>query len=579
MRRAASIIAAFVALAAAGAAFVPMPKPAPSPGPVSVPAAPALPAPSATSTPEWTAEGYRAARLAAEDVSDEISLFAVGDLMPGRGVERAKSRREAGWLLGGVAAAVRAADIAVANLEAPIVAGAQVPDDSLRLRADPGIEQEIADAGFDLLTLANNHALDAGPAGLRSTRALIEGQGMLHAGAGEDEAEARAPRTLVRNGLRVSFLSYADPAFTRAADRARPDRPGIAFMDAASVGADIASASGSDLVIVIMHAGIEYEDAPNTRQRDFARAAIDGGADLVIGHHPHVVQPAESYKGKPIIYSLGNFVFDQGWSQDASRGLAADIRLGKEGVRAIYWRPLAIAPSGRPEFAAGEAADAVIARVGPLAAETDAFVPSASGYAPAKIRSAAFARRPRGDISAVREADLDGDGIPERLRLERGNLVIERGGAVIWSSPEGWWIDDFAVGDLTRDGRPDLSFSVWKSGDYGTSRPFWVTEEDLDVRNHFFVYRLDDDGLMPVWQSSNLAAPNCAIAAADADGDGLQELIVAEGSYDERPDCRAQHLAVWSWGGWGFSNLWRQEIADFEGFDVLPGPSGALIAH
>lgn len=577
MKRAAIIIAAVVALAATGAAFLISPEPAPSPGPVSVPTPTPLPTPSATTTPEWTIEGYRAARLAMEDASDEVSLFFVGDLMPGRGVERAKARHEAGWLLGGVAEAVRAADIAVANLEAPIVTGPQVPDDTMRLRADPGIEREIAAAGFDLLTLANNHALDAGPAGLRSTRALIEGQGMLHVGAGEDETVARAGRTIVKNGLKISFFSYVDPAFTRAGDRARSDRPGVAFMDAKTVGQDVASASASDVVVVIMHAGVEYAGEPNAKQQDFAYAAIDAGADLVIGHHPHVVQPTELYKGKPILYSLGNFVFDQGWSQYASRGLAADIRLGKEGVRRIYWRPLAIAASGRPEFIEGEAAQSVIARIGPLGTVTAAFIAREAEYGRTEVPVTDLHASSVGNLVTVRDADLDDDGIPERLTLMRGALSVERDGTEIWSSPAGWWIDDLIVGDLTRDGQADLSFSVWKSGDYGSSRPFWVTEEDLDIRNHLFVYRLEADGLAPVWQSSNLAAPNCALAAADTDGDGLQELIVAEGAYGTRPDCQATHLAVWRWGGWGFSNVWRQEVEDLEGFDIVAGRHGAIV--
>jgi len=577
MKRATSIIAVLIASAAiAAAAFMATKPPAPSPGPVSV--LPEPPTVSATAAPEWTAESYREARLALPEASDEVSLFIVGDLMPGRGVERAKARQERGWLLADVAAAARASDIAVANLEAPIVAGAQIPDDSMRLRADPGVEEEIAEAGFDLLSLANNHALDAGLAGLRSTRAKIEAQGMLHVGSGENEAEARAPRVIERNGLRIAFLAYVDPAFTRAADRARPDRPGVAFMDASTLASDIASASASDIVIVIMHAGLEYAEEPNDAQRQFARAAVDAGADLVIGHHPHVVQEAELYNGKPILYSLGNFVFDQGWSEDASRGLAADIRLGKEGVRRIIWRPLAIAASGRPAFVDAADAGSVLARVGSLPSKAPAFVPRGGDLIGGgdAFRSI-LAGAPAGNLATVRAADLDGDGEEERLSLAGGRLTLERGGATVWSSPEAWWIDDFAAADFTRDGNVDLALSVWKPGDYGSSKPAWVTEEDLDVKNHFFVYRMEDGELAPVWQSSNLDVPNCAFEAFDVDGDGLLELVVTEGAYEDRPDCRATHLAVWRWGGWGFSNVWRQALDGLEGFDAVAGPVGALL--
>ena len=579
MRRAAALIIVTLALAAISAAvFMAARKPAPPPGPVSVPAAP-LPPPTVSATaPAWAAESYRAARQAMPEASDEVSLFAVGDLMPGRGVDRAKARHEAGWLLADVAAAVRAADISIANLEAPIAAGAVIPDDAMRLRADPGVEKEIAAAGFDLLSLANNHALDAGLTGLRSTRQKIEAQGMLEVGSGENEAEARRGRTIERNGLKITFFAYVDPSFTRAGDRALPDRPGLAFMDAATVADDLASAASSDVTVVIMHAGLEYAEEPTETQKGFAHAAIDAGADLVIGHHPHVVQTAELYKGKPILYSLGNFVFDQGWSNDASRGLAVDIRLGKEGVRRIIWRPLAVAASGQPSFGEGDTVGSVLSRVGALAEATPAFVPRGEDLmGGGEAFRSTLAPAPSGNLATVREADLDGDGKAERLSLAQGRLTLERGGAEIWSSPEDWWIDDFAAADLTRDGKPDLAFSVWKPGDYGSSKPDWVTEEDLDVKDHFFVYALEDGELAPVWQSSNLDAPNCAFEAFDVDGDGKQELVAAEGAYGDRPDCRATDLAVWRWGGWGFSNVWRQSLGALGGFDAVAGPHGGLI--
>ncbi len=107
----------------------------------------------------------------------------------------------------------------------------------------------------------------------------------------------------------------------------------------------------ADIVIVSMHSGNEYEPEPNEVQRAFARAAIDAGADIVIGHHPHVVQSAEVYQGKPIYYSVGNFVFDQMWNEDVRTGLMLEVMFGKEGVLKTAYHPVFIEEYARPRLA------------------------------------------------------------------------------------------------------------------------------------------------------------------------------------------------------------------------------------
>lgn len=537
------------------------PAPAPETGPVSVPES--APAPSVA----WTSERFRDERLKRPDASDEVSLFAVGDIMPGRGVARFKARQPEGWLLGGIAEAAREADVAVANLEAPIAAGAPVPDDSMRLRADPGIEREIAAAGFDLLSLANNHALDAGVAGLQSTRALVEAAGMRHVGSGDDARQARAPVIVERDGLKLAFLSYVDPAFTRAGDRAADGRPGIAFLDAATVAEDVASASSSDLVIVLMHAGTEYAAAPDAAQRRFAHAAVEAGADLVIGHHPHVIQPFEVHRGVPILYSLGNAVFDQGWSEATSLGLAADIRLGKEGVRRIFWRPLGIA-SGRPSFLDGERADRALARLGEVPEAVPAFRPRDGASLPSAVRRTTLAPAPVGSLSTVREADLDGDGSPERLELSRGKARVTSRGAEAWSSPADWWINDAVLADVMNDGRLDVTLVVWKADEDEAPKRLWNTRGG-EMRQRLLVYRFVDGRMEAVATSSDFSMPLCSMTSADIDGDGRRELLVTEGESRDGSGCRPTHLAAWSWNGDGFSNRWRQEVPGLAGFDAV----------
>jgi len=110
--------------------------------------------------------------------------------------------------------------------------------------------------------------------------------------------------------------------------------------------------------------------------------------------------------------------------------------------------------------------------------------------------------------------------------------------------------------------------SLWKSGDFGTSKPFWIKENDMSVKNHFFVYDLVNGKIKPVWGSSNLTAPNCEFKIADVNGDGENELIALEGDYADKPLCKGNYVAVWKWNGWGFSNEWRSKKGNFSNLEL-----------
>lgn len=161
------------------------------------------------------------------------------------------------------------------------------------------------------------------------------------------------------------------------------------------------------------------------------------------------------------------------------------------------------------------------------------------------------------------EADLDGDGFVEKYELESGVLTISRNLQVVWMSDETWHVDSFYLADSNNDGVQDINLSVWKPGNFGDMRPFWVEENDMSVKNHFFIFNLADGRIKPVWQSSNLSAPNCRILVDDVDGDGNNELIVIEGDYGDSI-CTGKYLAVWKWDEWGFLNEWRSGEGNFE---------------
>jgi poly-gamma-glutamate synthesis protein (capsule biosynthesis protein) len=123
---------------------------------------------------------------------------------------------------------------------------------------------------------------------------------------------------------------------------------------------------------------------------------------------------------------------------------------------------------------------------------------------------------------------------------------------IIWESPDEWWVPDFFLGDADNDSILELNLLVWKSGSFGPHKPFWITREDMSIKNHLFIFKLAGGAFKPVWQSSNLDRPNYQAALADLNGDGKNELIVTEGDY---ADPGVREVGVWQWNGWGFSKI------------------------
>ncbi len=284
--------------------------------------------------------------------SRRVTLAAVGDLMFDRlpGLYLRENGPESPFA--GVRDVLREADLTVGNLECAITdGGAQAPK-SYTFRAPPLTAEALRVAGFDAVSLANNHALDWGDEGLADTRFHLDEAGVAAVGGGPDAAEAHRHVVITRNGLRVAFLGYLDvPAegdFNRHNWDATATSPGLAWFDADAVRRDIAAARrDADLVVVFMHFGFEYHTEPSEAQRQQARAAIDAGAALVLGTHPHVLQPVEAYHGGVIAYSLGNFVFD-GFEGEANESAIFRATLTPTGVESWELVPVTIGYEGFP---------------------------------------------------------------------------------------------------------------------------------------------------------------------------------------------------------------------------------------
>lgn len=199
----------------------------------------------------------------------------------------------------------RSADVSIVNLEAPFTTAFDSTK-SDPLKADPAQVEVLKNGGISLVNLANNRIMDYQGAGLEETMKTLDQAGIRHFGAGRDVKEARRPEILDVDGQRVAYLGY----FGAADQAAEASKPGTNLKQNDRIAADIKAIRDQvDWVIVNFHWGDEISKYPNDAQIELAHFSIDQGADVVVGHHSSILQGAEVYKGRPIVYSLGNFIF------------------------------------------------------------------------------------------------------------------------------------------------------------------------------------------------------------------------------------------------------------------------------
>jgi poly-gamma-glutamate synthesis protein (capsule biosynthesis protein) len=291
--------------------------------------------------------------LAPSAHAEPLTLVFAGDIMLDDGPGRLIST--GGDPLAPFAPLLEAADYRIGNLECPVAeSGSPLDNKIYSFRARPAALR-VLNGRFDAVALANNHSGDYGQTAFVETMQHLDQAGIARFGGGRNLDEAHRPLWIEKKGLRIAVLAYNE--FKPRAFEAGADWPGVAWSEDEHVVADIraARAAGADLVIPFMHWGWEKEPRPSERQRQLARRMIDEGAALVVGGHPHVTQGSEIYKGKPIIYSLGNFVFDGFDYEAAQRGWLLRLQLDKQGV--VFWETLAaqIDDQGTPHPVAGAA--------------------------------------------------------------------------------------------------------------------------------------------------------------------------------------------------------------------------------
>ena len=226
----------------------------------------------------------------------------------------------------------KAADIRLGNLECVVATTGSAVDKNFTFRAHPR-SLPVLKRHFDAVALANNHSGDYGREAFAEMLDLLKAQGLDQFGGGHNLREAHTPLIIERKGLRIALLGYNE--FLPRSFEADANAPGSAWSEDEQVVADIRAARSlykADLVIPVMHWGWEDESTSSARQRQLARTMIDAGADVIIGGHPHVTQDIEHYRGKPIIYSVGNFVMKETDNANQRLGWVIRLQLDKNGV-------------------------------------------------------------------------------------------------------------------------------------------------------------------------------------------------------------------------------------------------------
>ncbi|MBP6883763.1 MAG: CapA family protein [Candidatus Pacebacteria bacterium] len=263
---------------------------------------------------------------------DFVSLAFAGDIMLDRGVKNSVMKNFGGDYskLFDNLDILNKSDVVFANLEGTASDQGKDLHNLYSFRMDPSVIPALAGAGINILSVANNHVGDWGRDSYADTLSRLRENEILYTGGGSNIAEAELPATMEKYGIRLGFLAFSDK--------------GPEWMKATATTAGILSANNPrfeeiinnaskqvDYLIVSFHFGEEYQGKHDARQEALAHRAVDNGAKIVIGHHPHVIQDTEVYKNSYIVYSLGNFIFDQKFSKATMEGMLLELKLGKDG--------------------------------------------------------------------------------------------------------------------------------------------------------------------------------------------------------------------------------------------------------
>ena len=316
-------------------------------------------------------DSYPLVTTTADKPGSVVTMSIVGDIMLGRRVGRELERQnDPAAALRPLARRLASADVTVGNLESTLSRDGTPTQGGDSFGADPNVRDGLSLAGFDVLSLANNHVGDYGPRALGKTLDRLESAGLSAVGGGRTLAQARKPVVVERAGVRIGFIATDSIGETPAADKGRPGTnrlnapPRTGPLDRAAlsrIGDDIRALERQvDVVVVLAHWGTQYTNKPERSQRQIARVFARAGADLVVGGHPHWVQGWEMFGNTPVVHSLGNFVFDMDFMRETQEGVFLEVTSWGGKIMATDPVPYVIGDDFAPRPAAARRAKTIM---------------------------------------------------------------------------------------------------------------------------------------------------------------------------------------------------------------------------
>jgi poly-gamma-glutamate capsule biosynthesis protein CapA/YwtB (metallophosphatase superfamily)/outer membrane protein assembly factor BamB len=523
------------------------------------------------------------------DLDPMASVVAVGDIMLGRGIASLMAAKSPSYPFLLSKELTRDADIAFGNLECPITSGG-AGEGGFVLRCGPEAAGALSDAGFDIVSLANNHADDYGEAGLLDTVGFLQAENIGYVGAGEEAQSGLV--TIEAQGLRVGFLAFND--IGTEPDIEAGGTMAIASLQLPAAYEEVQRAAGAvDFLVVSLHWGREYVPMPDELQQEVARGMLEAGASLIVGHHPHVVGPVAFEKEGLVAYSLGNFVFDQPFSEETLQGLTLRGLVDASGLKQVELVPVQIV-NGQPVRLPRPEARAMLSDLlevsstvtGMSQTEEEADVqPSAQ-----QSLQVGWSRPLPGQARALLVCNLDGEGRAEILVVAgspggpNSISALDVDGRTLWEQTVEEQINDLECGDLESDGWAEVVLALGLLDRPGTvvaldaagkvRWQFGVEAAVLDVAlaradggspevavgewGAFgdTIYLLDREGRL-LWKRPTDGSVH-SVAAGDLNDDGREEVIAGA---DEL-------YAVSSSGGL----LWRYPAAAYASQVLLSSP-------
>ncbi len=274
-----------------------------------------------------------------------VTLIATGDIILARVTNLiAVQKNDFSWAFKKIAETLKGADITFINLETPLMQNCKPTNEGMTFCGDVRHLQGLLSAGVDVVSLANNHAGNYGPTPVEDTKKLLEQNHIAVTGIS-------GPNIKEVKGVKFAFLGYNDIG----------KFAGVSQADETKICSEIKDVKPKvDVVIVQYHWGVEYRSQPDESQKSLGHLTIDCGADLVIGNHPHWIQPVEFYHDKLITYALGNTIFDQEWSQKTKEGVIGRYLFFNKKLVDVEYLPLLIQNYGQPSFLGGVAKQKIL---------------------------------------------------------------------------------------------------------------------------------------------------------------------------------------------------------------------------